>query len=39
VVSPVTSNPGYVNDVLNDPHIDAHKYPVPADARATRWPH
>ena len=33
-----TNNPGYVDSVLSDPHIDAHKHPVPADARATVWP-
>jgi type VI secretion system secreted protein VgrG len=39
VVSPYyTNNPGYVDDVLSVPQIDAHKYPIPADARATEWP-
>ena len=39
VVSPYyTNNPGYVDDVLSVAQIDAHKYPIPADARATEWP-
>jgi type VI secretion system secreted protein VgrG len=38
VVSPSSSNPGYVNEVLGDPDIDATRYPVPADALATIWP-
>src|SRR6185312_1952245 len=39
VVSPhYTNNPGYVDDVLSVPQIDAHKYPIPAEARATEWP-
>lgn len=28
----------YVNEVLNDPHVDAKKYPIPADTKAERWP-
>ena len=39
VVSPSrTNNPGYVDSVLDDSHIDAQKYPVPAVARARIWP-
>jgi type VI secretion system secreted protein VgrG len=39
VVSPqYTNNPGYVDDVLSVPQIDAHQYPIPAEARATEWP-
>jgi type VI secretion system secreted protein VgrG len=38
VVSPVSSNPGYVDDVLFDPHVDAHKYPIPAATLAHEWP-
>ncbi len=39
VVSPTyTNNPGYVNDVLDNPEIDSHKWPVPHDARVTEWP-
>lgn len=34
----VTNNPGYVNSVLSDPHVDAATYPVPADALAAAWP-
>jgi len=37
VVSPAfTNNPGYVDAVLDDPHIDDH--PVPAAVRARVWP-
>jgi type VI secretion system secreted protein VgrG len=37
VVSPAyTNNPGYVDDVLDDPHIHGHA--VPAEARARKWP-
>jgi type VI secretion system secreted protein VgrG len=28
----------YVNQVLDDSHVDATKYPVPADVRAETWP-
>ncbi|HVY46136.1 MAG TPA: hypothetical protein VHB21_09665, partial [Minicystis sp.] len=39
VVSPsYTNNPGYVENVLDDPHADAHRFPVPHDARARVWP-
>jgi hypothetical protein len=38
VVRPVSSNPGYVDDVLSVAQIDRNKYPIPADALATEWP-
>ena len=38
VVAPISSNPGYVNDVLGDPHTSATTYPIPEDATATTWP-
>ncbi|HEY4119001.1 MAG TPA: hypothetical protein VGM56_14145, partial [Byssovorax sp.] len=38
VVSPVSTNPAYVADVLGDPHVNAEKYPIPHDALAHEWP-
>jgi type VI secretion system secreted protein VgrG len=38
LVSPDSTNPGYVDDVFSVPQISAQKYPIPADALATEWP-